>query len=70
MKKRKRKYQDLSPVEFLLLREKLGLRRFLKHEKRDDEKRRILLELGLKKIRQKEKKDFTIIGYRKRKVEI
>ena len=70
MKKRVKKYEETSPVEFLLLREKLGLKRYKKTSKRDEEKRKILLELGLKKIEEKEKDDFIPIGYRRRKVKI
>ncbi|MGQ9646907.1 MAG: hypothetical protein ACUVWO_10250 [Thermodesulfobacteriota bacterium] len=68
MRKRVKKYEEISPVEFLLLREKLGLKRYRKTVKRDEEKRKILLELGLKKIEEKEKDDFTPLGYRRRKV--
>ena len=70
MKKKVKKYEETSPVEFLLLREKLGLKRYRKTTKRDEEKRKILLELGLKKIEEKEKDDFIPIGYRRRKVKI
>jgi hypothetical protein len=70
MKKRMKKFEEKSPVEFLLLREKLGLRRYRKTSKRDEEERRILLYLGLKKIEEKEKDDFIPLGYRKRKVKI
>jgi len=70
MKKRVKKYEETSPVEFLLLREKLGLKRYRKTTKRDEEKRKILLELGLKKIEEKEKDDFILVGYRRRKVKI
>jgi hypothetical protein len=70
MKKRVKKYEETSPVEFLLLREKLGLKRYRKTAKRDEEKRKILLELGLKKIEEKEKDDFIPLGYRRRKVRI
>ena len=70
MKKRVKKYEETSPVEFLLLREKLGLKRYRKTAKRDEEKRKILLDLGLKKIEEKEKDDFIPLGYRKRKVKI
>jgi hypothetical protein len=70
MKKRVKKYEETSPVEFLLLREKLGLKRYRKTAKRDEEKRKILLELALKKIEEKEKDDFIPLGYRKRKVKI
>jgi hypothetical protein len=70
MKLRIRKYEEGSPVEFLVLRERLGMRRYRKRSKRDDEKRKILLELGLKKIEEKEKDDFILVGYRRRKVKI
>ena len=70
MKQRIRKYEEGSPVEFLLLREQLGMKRYRKRSKRDEEKREILLELGLKKIEEKEKDDFILIGYRRRKVKI
>jgi hypothetical protein len=70
VKARKRKYEEISPVDFLLLREKLGIRRYRKNVKRDEEERKILLDLGLKKIEEKEKDDFISTGYRKRKVKI
>jgi len=59
-----KKFEDIRPVEFLLLREKLGLKRYKKTTKRDEEGRRILLELALKKIEEKEKDDFIPLGYR------
>ena len=67
MKKSKRKFKDLSPVEFLLFRDKAGFKRYIKQSKRDDEERQILIELGLKKIRERDKTEFIPIGYRKRK---
>jgi hypothetical protein len=70
MKKRVKKYEEASPVEFLLLREKLGIKRYRKTTMRDEEKRKILLELGLKKIEENEKDDFIPLGYRRRKVKI
>lgn len=70
MKQRTRKYEEGSPVEFLLLREQLGMGRYRKRSKRDEEKRKILMELGLKKIEEKEKDDFIPVGYRRRKVKI
>jgi hypothetical protein len=70
MKARIRKYEELSPVEFLLLRQKLGLKRYRKSAKRDEGERRILLDLGLKKIEEKELNDFIPIGFRRRKVKI
>ncbi len=68
MKRRLKKFEDGSPVEFLLLREQLGMKRYRKGSKREEEKRKILLELGLKRIEEKEKDDFILLGYRKRKV--
>ena len=70
MKKRIRKFEDVSPVKFLLLRQKLGFGRYIETVKRDEEERRILLNLGLKKIEEKEKDDFIPLGYRRRKVKI
>ena len=68
MKLRIKKYEEGSPVEFLLLREQLGMKRYRTHSKRYEEKRKILLELALKKIEEKEKDDFLPVGYRRRKV--
>jgi hypothetical protein len=68
MKRRLKKFEEGSPVEFLLLREQLGMKRYRKGSKRDEEKRKILLELGLKRIEEKEKDDFILLGYRKRRV--
>jgi len=70
MKVRMKKYEEVSPVEFLLLRDRLGLRRYRKSIKRDEDKKKILLDLALKKIEEKEKDDFILTGYRKRKVKI
>jgi len=70
MKQRRRKYEEGSPVEFLLLREQLGMGRYRKHSKRDGEKKTILMELGLKRIEDKEKDDFIPVAYRRRRVKI
>ena len=70
MKRKIKKYEDVSPVEFLVLRDKLGLRRYRKTAKRDEEERKILLELGLKKIEEKERDDFIPVGYRRRRLKI
>ena len=70
MKLRIKKYEEGSPVEFLVLRERLGMGRYRKRSKRDDDKRKIPLELGLKKIEEKEKDDFILVGYRRREVKI
>jgi hypothetical protein len=70
MKVRMKKYEEVSPVEFLLLRERLGIRRYRKNMKRDEDEKKILLDLALKKIEEKEKDDFILTGYRKRKVNV
>jgi hypothetical protein len=70
VKARIRKYEDRSAVEFLLLREKLGIRRYRKNVKRDEEKRKTLLNLALKRIEEKEKDDFIPLGYKRRKVKV
>ena len=57
-------------MEFLLLREHLGMKRYRKYSKKDEEKRKILLELRFKRIEEKDKDDFIPLGYRKRKVKI
>jgi len=67
MKKKKQKFKDLSPVEFLLFRDKAGFKRYIKQSKRGEEERRILLDLGLKKIKERDKTEFIPTGYRKRK---
>jgi len=68
MKSRVRKYEELSPVEFLVLRDSLGLKRYRKTAKRDEEERKILLDLGLKKIEEKEQDDFIPAGFRRRRM--
>ncbi len=70
MKVRMKRYEEVSPVEFLLLRERLGFRRYRKSIERDEEERKILLDLGLKKIEERERDDFIPVGYRRRKVKI
>jgi hypothetical protein len=70
MKMRIKKYEEVSPVEFLLLRERLGIRRYRKSVKRNEDEKKILLDLALKKIEEKEKDDFILKGYRRRKVNI
>jgi len=70
VKVRVKKYEDVSPVELLVLRDRLGLKRYRKSNKRDKEEREILLDLGLKKMEEKEKDDFIPVGYRRRRLKI
>lgn len=70
MKLRIKKYEDVSPVDFLVLKDGLGFKRYIKKTKRDEEERNILLNLALKKIEEREKDDFIPVGYRKRRMKI
>jgi hypothetical protein len=70
MRQRVKRFEDISTAEFLLLREKLGLKRYRKTAERDGEKRKILLHLALQKIAEKEKDDFIPLGFRRRKVKV
>jgi len=70
MRQRVKKFKEIPSTEFLILREKLGLRKYRKTTKRAEEKRDILIELALKKISSKEKDDFIRLGPRRRKVKI
>ena len=70
MRERRHKYKDRSAVDFLLLRDKLGLKRYRKQIKRDEEERRILIDLGLKKIQESEKENFILIEYKRRKLKV
>lgn len=56
-----------SSVEMLILRDRLGYGRYRKKSRRDPEKRRLLLDLALEKIRKAEQTNFTLIGPRKRR---
>lgn len=68
MKIRTKKFKDSSPIDFLILREKLGIKRYRKMSRREPEKRKLLLDLALKKMEEKE--DFILISYKRRKVNI
>jgi len=70
MKVRRKKFEEASPIDSLLLREKLGIKRYRKQVKRDTEEREILLDLAIKKMEEKEKDDFILIGNRRRKIRI
>ncbi|GBD97897.1 MAG TPA: hypothetical protein ENG83_14865 [Nitrospirae bacterium] len=70
MKIRIKKYKDLSPVDSLVLRERLGLKRYRKMAARNADKKSTLMYLALNKIEEKEKDDFIVLGYRRRKVNI
>lgn len=70
MKIRRKKFEDVSSLEFLLFRDELGLKRFKKIRKREPEEREILIELALKKMKEKEENDYQIIGKRRRRLKL
>jgi hypothetical protein len=70
MKLRTKKYKDMSPVDFLVLKDRLGFGKYRKRIKRDKEEREILIALGLKKIKEEEKNNFIPVGDRRRRLKI
>ena len=70
MRTKVKKYAEVSPLEFLLLRDKMGLKKYRKSAKRAPEKKEILLRLALKQMQEKEKDDFIPAGFRKRKLKM
>jgi len=70
MRVRIKKFENISGIGFILLREKLGFKRYIKTRIRDIEKKKILLDIAINKIEDKEKEDFLPLGYRKRKLKI
>ena len=59
-----------SSVEMLMLRDRLGLRRYRKTAPRDPEKKKLLLELALKRIEKAERDNFVSLGFRRRRVRL
>lgn len=70
MKLRTKKYKDISPVDFLVLKDRLGFGKYRKRIKRDKEEREILIDLGLKKMKEEEKNNFIPVGDRRRRLKI
>jgi len=70
MSDKKASRKPLSVVESAVLRGRAGLAKYRKTGERDPEKRALLLELGLRKIDKAEKKDFIVLGPRRRRVRI
>jgi hypothetical protein len=61
-----RNYEERSAVDILLLRDQKRMGRYRKRVSRDPAKRKLLPELALARIREMERDDFLIVGYRKR----
>lgn len=70
MTRRRSKYREESSLAGLVLRDQLGFKRYRKTRARDEEERKILIDLALKKIAEKEKSDFIPVGYKRRRVKI
>lgn len=70
MKTRKKPFEEGGAAEMLLLREELGLARYRKARERDPEKRRLLLELALRKIAEAEHDDYLPAGFRRRRLKV
>jgi hypothetical protein len=70
MRKRISVFKDASPIEVLLLRDRLGFDRYRKQRKRNPEERKILIDLGLQKIDREERENYIVLDYRKRRVKI
>ena len=70
MKLRTKKYKDMSPVDFLVLKDRLGFGKYRKRIKRDKKERGILIDLGLKKMKEEEKNNFIPVGDRRRRLKI
>jgi hypothetical protein len=64
-RERRRRYTEVPPIDVVLLREKLGLGKYVKTRERDPEKRRILLELMIEKAKQVDRECFVKIGERR-----
>lgn len=65
---RVRLFREKPVTEGLILRDHLGLGRYLKTGPRDPEERRILLDLALSKIEKAERDNFIPLGKRRRRV--
>ena len=68
MRERRRKYEERGAVDFLLLRDRLGMGRFRKTRARATEKKELLLELWLKTIEERERNDYILLAPRRRRL--
>jgi hypothetical protein len=62
MKPRMRRYEKATALEMLLLRDRLGLKRFRKAITRDPEERAVLLSLALNKMKKADRSRFLTLG--------
>jgi hypothetical protein len=70
MKTRKKTFEDGGAAEMMLLRVELGLSRYRRVRERYPEKRRLLLELALRKMDEVEREDYLSVGFRRRRLKV
>ena len=68
MRERRKKYGDGGSIDVLLMRDRLGVGRYRKTRGRSVEKRELLLDLWLRTIKERERKDYLRLGQRKRRL--
>ena len=67
---RRRQFVEISPIEQVLLRQKLDIGHYHKSKSRNPEKHHILLQLALEKARQADHDFFEKVGVRRRRVNL
>ncbi len=68
--KRKKIFEEKSPIEARLERERLDIGRYEKQSPRDPEKRVILLDLAEERARKAQEDDYLRVGFRRRRVKL
>lgn len=69
MKPRVSRFQeDPRVIDSLLLRDRLGFKKYQKRVPRDRKKTELLIQLALARMTEQERTDYIVIGNRKRKV--
>lgn len=66
MEKKVKPFRKTSLIAAVLEREEMGFAKYRKRGERDPEKRRILLDLAMNKIRKADERDFIRLGPRRR----
>lgn len=68
MKPRISKYDDDFSLDSLLLRDRLKFGKYRKTAGRGQQKRELLMQLAFARMQEQEKRDYTRIGNRKRRL--
>jgi hypothetical protein len=61
-------FSDLSPIQFITMRQSLGLGRYIRIAPRDPEKWKILLRLYLNIMTKHEQDDYLLLGRHRRRI--